>query len=80
MAKIKCVECGKLIANPRNYQVLSCKKHVTKFMRELNKHAQALGRIKSKKKAKASRLNGLRGGRPKTKAEKLTKEQGSGVA
>ena len=32
-----------------------------------NKHAQALGRIKTKKKAKASRLNGKLGGRPKKK-------------
>ena len=31
----------------------------------MNKHAQALGRIKTAKKAKASRLNGLKGGRPK---------------
>ena len=31
----------------------------------MNKHAQALGRIKTKKKAIASRLNGLKGGRPK---------------
>jgi len=30
-----------------------------------NKHAQALGRIKSKKKARASRRNGKLGGRPK---------------
>ena len=38
-----------------------------------NKHAQALGRIKTAKKAKASRLNGLKGGRPsKSKAKKLT--------
>jgi hypothetical protein len=37
----------------------------------MNKHAQALGRIggskKSEKKAKASRLNGKKGGRPKKK-------------
>lgn len=31
----------------------------------MNKHAQALGRIKTDKKAKASRLNGKKGGRPK---------------
>lgn len=31
----------------------------------MNKHAQALGRIRTEKKAKASRLNGLKGGRPK---------------
>lgn len=37
----------------------------------MNKHAQALGRIggkvKSRRKAKASRLNGKKGGRPKKK-------------
>jgi len=33
----------------------------------INKHAQALGRIKTKKKANASRLNGLKGGRPRGK-------------
>ena len=39
----------------------------------MNKHAQALGRIKTKKKATASRLNGLKGGRPsKSKAKILT--------
>ena len=31
----------------------------------MNKHAQALGSIKTKKKAEASRLNGKLGGRPK---------------
>ncbi len=31
----------------------------------MNKHAQALGRIKTPKKARASRLNGKLGGRPK---------------
>jgi len=31
----------------------------------MNKHAQALGKIKTKKKARASRLNGKLGGRPK---------------
>ena len=31
----------------------------------MNPHAQALGQIKSKKKARASRLNGKKGGRPK---------------
>jgi hypothetical protein len=30
-----------------------------------NPHAVALGKIKSKKKAKASRENGKKGGRPK---------------
>lgn len=30
-----------------------------------NIHAQALGRIKSKKKAKAARENGKKGGRPR---------------
>ena len=39
----------------------------------MNKHAQALGRMKSEKKAKASRLNGKLGGRPKSKAKTLTK-------
>lgn len=33
----------------------------------MNKHAQALGRIKTVKKAIASRLNGKLGGRPITK-------------
>lgn len=33
----------------------------------MNKHAQALGSIKSKKKAQASRKNGKLGGRPRTK-------------
>ena len=33
----------------------------------MNKHAQALGKIKTEKKAKASRLNGKLGGRPKKK-------------
>lgn len=37
----------------------------------MNKHAQALGRIKSKKKAKASRLNGKKGGRPKKLDKKV---------
>ena len=32
-----------------------------------NPHAQALGRIKTEKKAKASRENGKLGGRPKKK-------------
>ncbi len=32
---------------------------------KINKHAQALGKIKSKKKALASKLNGKLGGRPK---------------
>jgi hypothetical protein len=31
----------------------------------MNKHAQALGRIKSKKKTIAARKNGKLGGRPK---------------
>ncbi len=31
----------------------------------MNIHAQALGRIKTEKKAKSSRLNGKKGGRPK---------------
>ena len=39
----------------------------------MNKHAQALGRIKTEKKAKASRENGKKGGRPKNKAKILTK-------
>ncbi len=30
-----------------------------------NPHAQALGRIKSEKKAKSSKENGKKGGRPK---------------
>ena len=38
-----------------------------------NPHAVALGKIKTKKKAKSSRLNGKRGGRPKSKAKDLTK-------
>lgn len=33
----------------------------------MNIHAQELGRIKTKKKAKASRENGKKGGRPKKK-------------
>lgn len=33
----------------------------------MNIHAQALGRIKTKKKARSSRLNGKKGGRPVTK-------------
>jgi hypothetical protein len=33
----------------------------------MNIHAQALGRIKTAKKAKSSRLNGKLGGRPKKK-------------
>lgn len=33
----------------------------------MNIHAQALGRIKTKKKAKSSRLNGKKGGRPRKK-------------
>jgi len=37
----------------------------------MNKHAQALGRIKSKKKAEASRRNGLLGGRP-AKLDKIS--------
>ena len=32
---------------------------------EKNPHAQALGRIKSKAKEKASRINGRKGGRPR---------------
>ena len=32
-----------------------------------NPHAVALGSIKTKKKARASRLNGKKGGRPKKK-------------
>jgi len=39
-------------------------------MKQKNPNAVMLGRIKSEKKAQASRLNGLKGGRPKT--EKLT--------
>ncbi len=34
------------------------------YIKPMNKHAQALGRIKTEKKAKSSRLNGLKGGRP----------------
>lgn len=34
-------------------------------MKKINIHAQALGKIKTKKKAKASRENGKLGGRPK---------------
>lgn len=34
-------------------------------MKKKNKYAVALGSIKSKKKAKASRENGKKGGRPK---------------
>lgn len=33
----------------------------------MNKHAQALGKIKTKRKARASRINGKLGGRPKKK-------------
>ena len=33
----------------------------------MNKHASALGKIKTEKKAKASRLNGKLGGRPPKK-------------
>ena len=33
----------------------------------MNKHASALGSIKTKKKARASRLNGKLGGRPPKK-------------
>jgi hypothetical protein len=34
-------------------------------MKKINKHAQELGRIKTKKKAEASRRNGKLGGRPR---------------
>lgn len=34
-------------------------------MKKINKHAQMLGKIKTEKKAKASRENGKLGGRPK---------------
>jgi hypothetical protein len=41
----------------------------------MNKAAQTLGRIKSKKKARASRLNGKLGGRPNKKIiQSLDKE------
>ncbi len=43
------------------------------FYNEMNKHAQALGRIKTDKKAKASRENGKKGGRPKSKIDKEEK-------
>lgn len=36
----------------------------------MNKHAQALGRIKTKKKARSSRRNGKLGGRPITRNTK----------
>lgn len=39
-------------------------------MKDKNPHAVALGSIKTKKKAKASRKNGLLGGRP-VKLDKL---------
>ena len=41
----------------------------------MNKHAQALGRIKTKKKATASRLNGLKGGRPSKRKAKILKKK-----
>jgi hypothetical protein len=37
----------------------------TYYVAEKNKHAVALGSIKSKKKARAARKNGKKGGRPK---------------
>jgi hypothetical protein len=39
----------------------------------MNPHAQALGRIKTAKKAAASRRNGKLGGRPKGKPRKKGK-------
>lgn len=38
--------------------------------KEKNQHAVLLGSIKSTKKARASRLNGKKGGRPKKKLDK----------
>jgi hypothetical protein len=35
-----------------------------------NPHAQALGKMKSERKAEAARRNGKLGGRPKTKGKK----------
>lgn len=43
----------------------------------MNIHAQALGRIKSKKKAKASRLNGKLGGRPITRNKNDGEDNGA---
>ena len=37
------------------------------IQRNMNKHAQALGKIRTAKKARASRLNGKLGGRPPKK-------------
>lgn len=42
----------------------------------MNKHARALGQIKSEKKAKSSKENGKKGGRPK-KLSVLVKENPS---
>lgn len=44
----------------------------------MNIHAQALGRIKTKKKARASRKNGKLGGRPKSKTPNPMGEISSG--
>lgn len=50
-----------------------------KWDKSMNKHAQALGRIKTKKKAKASRENGKKGGRPKVDKNKKNVLQSENV-
>ena len=45
-------------------------------MKTKNPAAVALGKMKSKKKAEASRLNGKLGGRPRKEVEPLADEQG----